>query len=164
MKAETTSSGCPCGSGDPLADCCGRYHDGAAAPCALSLMRSRYSAYVLGNVDYLVATSLPAQQAKLDVEGIRAWSLHSTWLGLEIEHSELLGGQPEHARVTFVARWHDADGEHSHRERSAFVQNGGRWYFIDPTVGLQAGRNDPCPCASGQKFKKCCHNYLHGNG
>jgi SEC-C motif-containing protein len=86
--------------------------------------------------------------------------LQSTWLGLEVEHSELLGGQPEHARVTFVARWHDAAGEHSHRERSAFVQNGGRWYFIDPTVGLQAGRNDPCPCASGQKFKKCCATYL----
>lgn len=160
MKTDATPSGCPCGSGDSLADCCGRYHEGAAAPCAQSLMRSRYSAYVLGNVDYLVATSLPAQQTKLDVEGIRAWSLQSTWLGLEVEHSELLGGQPEHARVTFVARWHDADGEHSHRERSAFVQNGGRWYFIDPTVGLQAGRNDPCPCASGQKFKKCCATYL----
>ncbi|MNT78198.1 hypothetical protein D3C72_2174100 [compost metagenome] len=72
----------------------------------------------------------------------------------------MFGGQPEHAFVTFTARWHDNDGEHSHRERSAFVQNGGHWYFIDPTVGLKAGRNDACPCASGQKFKKCCASYL----
>ncbi|TBV06771.1 YchJ family protein [Phytopseudomonas dryadis] len=160
MANNTPRPSCPCGSGDALSDCCGRYHDGVPAPCAESLMRSRYSAYVLGNIDYLLATTLPAQRAALDVDGIRAWSLRSTWLGLEVEHVEVLGGQPEHARVTFVARWHDTAGEHAHRERSAFVQHAGHWYFIDPTVGLDAKRNDPCPCASGQKFKKCCAAYL----
>jgi SEC-C motif-containing protein len=154
------SQTCPCGSGNPLQTCCGHYHQGAAAPSAEALMRSRYSAYVLGLIDYLVATTLPAQQSALDRDGIRAWSLGSTWLGLEVEGSELLGGQPEHAFVTFTARWHDDAGEHSHRERSAFVQHAGRWYFIDPTVPLRAGRNDPCPCGSGQKFKKCCSAYL----
>ena len=74
--------------------------------------------------------------------------------------TEVFGGQPEHAFVTFTARWHDATGEHSHREQSSFVQNEGRWYFIDPTVEVKAGRNDACLCGSGQKFKKCCHNYL----
>ncbi len=123
-------------------------------------MRSRYSAYVLGLVDYLVETTLPAQRADLDVDAIRAWSLSSTWLGLEVEGHELLGGQPEHAFVTFTARWHDQSGEHSHREKSAFVQTDGRWYFLDPTVVVKAGRNDPCPCGSGQKFKKCCSSYF----
>jgi SEC-C motif domain protein len=123
-------------------------------------MRSRYSAYALGQVDYLLATTLPAQQSGLDREAIRAWSLQSTWLGLEVEQSEVLGGKPEHAFVTFTARWHDDAGEHSHRERSAFVQHDGYWFFIDPTVGLSAGRNDPCPCGSEQKFKKCCAAYL----
>jgi SEC-C motif-containing protein len=123
-------------------------------------MRSRYSAYVLGDIDYLLATTLPAQQSDLDRSAIEQWSAQSTWLGLEVESSQVIGGQPEHAFVTFIARWHDSHGEHSHRERSAFVQNSGRWYFIDPTVGLHAGRNDPCPCASGQKFKKCCSAYL----
>lgn len=70
-------------------------------------MRSRYSAYVLGLVDYLVETTLPAQRSGLDIEAIRAWSLGSTWLGLEVEGHDLLGGQPEHAFVTFTARWHD---------------------------------------------------------
>lgn len=124
-------------------------------------MRSRYSAYALGLVDYLLATTLPSQQAGLDRAAISAWSLQSTWLGLEVESAEVLGGQAEHAFVTFAARWRDNSGEHSHRERSAFVQHDGRWYFIDPTVALRAGRNDPCPCASGQKFKKCCAPYLN---
>ena len=72
----------------------------------------------------------------------------------------VFGGQPDHAFVTFTARWHDNDGEHSHRERSAFVHNGGHWYFIDPSVPLTARRNDPCPCAGGQKFKKCCAGFF----
>lgn len=148
---------CPCGSGIALADCCGKWHQGQPAPSAERLMRSRYSAYTLGLIDYLVATTLPAQQAALDRDSMRAWSLGSTWLGLEVEGSELID---THAFVTFTARWHDGDGEHRHRERSAFVQQAGRWYFIDPTVPLKAGRNDPCPCGSGQKFKKCCAGYL----
>ena len=148
---------CPCGSGIALDDCCGKWHQGQPAPSAERLMRSRYSAYALGLIDYLVATTLPAQQAALDRDSMRAWSLGSTWLGLEVEGSELID---THAFVTFTARWHDGDGEHSHRERSAFVQQDGRWYFIDPTAPLKAGRNDPCPCGSGQKFKKCCAGYL----
>lgn len=151
---------CACGSGNLLDQCCGRYHAGQPAPSAEALMRSRYCAYVLGRVDYLVATTLPSQQAGLDQESIKAWSLGSTWLGLEVEASEVLGGAPEHARVTFTARWYDSQGEHAHRERSSFVQRDGRWYFIDPTVPVKAGRNDPCICGSGQKFKKCCAGYL----
>ncbi len=123
-------------------------------------MRSRYSAYVLGLIDYLLDTTLPVQKSSLDRESISQWSAQSTWLGLEVENAELLGGKPEHAFVTFTARWHDGTGEHSHRERSAFVQNQGRWYFIDPTVQLKAGRNDACPCGSELKFKKCCSAYM----
>jgi SEC-C motif-containing protein len=151
---------CPCGSGNPLNACCGHYHDGHPAPCAEALMRSRYSAYVLGLVDYLVSTTLPAQQEGLDRLSISEWSSKSTWLGLEVESSEVFGGQPEHAFVTFTARWHDGQGEHVHREQSSFVQNEGRWYFIDPTVPVKTGRNDSCPCGSGHKFKKCCAGYF----
>ncbi len=128
-------------------------------------LRQRTDAFALqrlcaGLVDYLVATTLPAQQAGLDRDAIGAWSAQSTWLGLEVESSEVFGGQPEHAFVTFTARWHDSSGEHSHREQSSFVQNDGRWYFIDPTVEVKTGRNDACLCGSGQKFKKCCSSYL----
>lgn len=155
-----SSALCPCGSGNLLDTCCGRHHAGLPAPSAETLMRSRYSAYVLGLVDYLLDTTLPVQKNSLDRESISQWSAQSTWLGLEVESTELLGGRPEHAFVTFTARWHDAAGEHSHRERSAFVQHNGRWYFIDPTVQLKAGRNDACPCGSELKFKKCCSAYM----
>ncbi|WP_097083941.1 MULTISPECIES: YchJ family protein [unclassified Pseudomonas] len=153
---------CPCGSGNSLENCCDRFHQGLPAPDAQALMRSRYSAYVLGQVDYLVATTLPAQQASIDRSAIAQWSASATWLGLDVQGCETHGGQPEHAFVTFTARWHDEAGEHAHRERSAFVQHAGRWYFIDPSASLKAGRNDPCPCNSGQKFKKCCAGYLIG--
>ena len=123
-------------------------------------MRSRYSAYVLGLVDYLKTTTLPVQQPLLNLQAMKDWSAASTWLGLDVEGSQLIGGQPEHALVSFTARWHDLTGETAQHERSAFVQNDGRWYFIDPTVPLKAGRNDPCPCGSSQKFKKCCAAYV----
>lgn len=147
---------CPCGSSLPLADCCGRYHAGAPAESAEALMRSRYSAYVLGLIDYLVATTLPVQQAGLEREAMAAWSAQSQWRGLSVEEHRPLGGTPARAQVTFIAHWQDADGEHAHRECSDFVKAAGRWYFIDPSVPLKVGRNDACPCGSGQKFKKCC--------
>ncbi|WKN23860.1 YchJ family protein [Azotobacter vinelandii] len=148
---------CPCGSGDRLDECCGRHLAGIPAPSAERLMRSRYSAYVLGDVDYLLQTTLATQRAGLDRAAMQAWSLQSTWLGLTVEKTEQSASRPAHAFVTFSARWRDASGEHIHRERSAFVRHGDHWYFIDPTVPLHAGRNDPCPCGSGSKFKKCCH-------
>jgi len=151
---------CPCGSQQALAQCCGRLHAGALPNCASELMRSRYSAYALGLIDYLIATTLPAQQAALDRAGIEQWSRQSQWLGLDVESEEAVPGDALHAHVTFTARWRDAGGEHAHRERSAFVRSAGRWYFIDPTAPLNAGRNDPCPCGNGGKFKKCCAPYL----
>ncbi len=132
-------------------------------------MRSRYSAYALGLIDYLVATTLPAQQARLDRDGISAWSRQSTWLGLDVlRHTPLADGH--HAQVAFTAHWSDSAGRHSHQELSAFVQvpdvqganthGAGRWYFLDPTVKLGTPRNDPCPCGLGQKFKKCCGQWI----
>ena len=147
---------CPCDSGQTLADCCGRYHDGHSAPNAEALMRSRYSAYALGLIDYLIATTLPIQQASLERQAMADWSSHSQWLGLAVESHEPHPSSTIHAYVSFTARWHDDAGEHQQHERSAFVQSQGHWYFIDPTTPLRAGRNDPCPCASGSKFKKCC--------
>ncbi|MBF7730586.1 YchJ family protein [Pseudomonas sp. N040] len=153
-------SSCPCGSGQSYAECCGRWHAGAPAPTPEALMRSRYSAYALGMIDYLIATTLPAQQDGLDRQAMREWSMHSTWLGLTVESAEPATDAFGHAKVSFRVRWEDRDGQHEHRECSIFVQRGERWYFIDPGLPLQAGRNDPCPCGSGGKFKKCCAAYF----
>lgn len=146
---------CPCGSSAGYEQCCARYHTGQKPASAEQLMRSRYSAYVLTVVDYLIATTLPIQQSTLDRVGIEAWSRSSQWLGLTV-HQQQLAHSPDHAWVSFSARWRDAQGEHQHDERSGFVRVDGQWYFIDPNHRLSAGRNDPCPCGRAAKFKKCC--------
>jgi len=151
---------CPCGRPIPLAICCGVLHVGQVAPTAEALMRSRYSAYVLGLVDYVVRTTVVVQQHALDVDGIRTWSTQSQWLGLTVLEVQAARHSTHHAWVTFEARWSDADGVHVHHERSAFVQTQGRWFFIDPFVAIKASRNDACPCQSGAKFKKCCEPML----
>ena len=146
---------CPCASQQRYEQCCKPFHDNQPAPIPERLMRSRYSAYVLGLIDYLVATTLPAQQAHLDRQAMARWSRESRWLGLTVEQADPPEG--DRGQVVFVARWLDPDAsEHSHRECSDFVRKNGRWFFVDPNHSLRAGRNEPCPCGSGRKFKQCC--------
>ena len=123
-------------------------------------MRSRYSAYVMGEIDYLIATTLPVQQSGMDRAAIRDWSLHSKWLGLKVESVEPATDAYGHAKVSFSVRWEDNDGQHGHSECSIFVLRENRWYFIDPGIALIAGRNEACPCGSTGKFKKCCAGYF----
>ena len=151
-----SADNCPCESGKDYGQCCQPCHAGVPADNAEQLMRSRYCAYTLGLIDYLVATTLPAQQAQLEVDHMRSWSEQSRWLGLEVE--QVVGGAGSNrAQVTFTARWADPDESvHSHRECSDFKRIAQRWYFIDPNHPVSAGRNTPCPCDSGRKFKQCC--------
>src|SRR3954468_12708379 len=95
---------CPCGSGMPEAACCGRYHRGERAPTAVALMRSRYTAYVRGEIDYLVATHDASTRGSLDVAAAATWSRNTQWQGLEIVDTEA-GGEREVAGVVeFIAR------------------------------------------------------------
>lgn len=155
----TAAFPCPCNSALSYQACCGRYHSGAIAECAPTLMRARYSAYVHHLVDFIRDTSLPAQQSQLDVTAISQWSQDSHWLGLDLLSTSLAPDQ-RHAHVEFIAHWQDAQGEHQHHERSLFIKVAQQWYFYDPNVPLHAERNAPCPCASSLKFKKCCAAYL----
>lgn len=146
---------CPCGRDQPYANCCARLHCGEAATDAEQLMRSRYCAYCLGLIEYLVATTLPAQQAGLDLPAMTQWSRESTWLGLQVNEVARRGS--DQAQISFTASWSDPDGRsHQHRECSDFVRKQGRWYFINPGPQGDVGRNAPCPCGSGLKYKRCC--------
>ncbi len=121
------SAHCPCGSGVPLADCCGRLHAGAAATTAEQLMRSRYSAYVLGDWDYLRASWHPdTRPADLGpVEGPAP-----TWLGLSVKQHRATGA--DSAEVEFVARYRVGGGSAARlHERSRFVRIDGRWLYVD---------------------------------
>ena len=127
-------SPCSCGRADArgrirrYAECCGRFiedFDGTPAPDAESLMRSRYTAFARQRADYLLATWHPSTRpAALDFEpGLQ-------WLGLQVKAH--LPGDGSHAQVDFVARMRHASGRASRlAERSRFVREGGRWYYVD---------------------------------
>jgi SEC-C motif-containing protein len=144
---------CPCGSGRRLDDCCGRYHRGAAAPSAEVLMRSRYSAYVLKNSHYLRQTWHPATcPPELEISND---DIH--WQQLLIVDTQAGGEGDSEGAVEFVAAY---QGGQLH-ERSRFSRSQGRWCYLDgeqlpPLKFKPTGRNTPCPCGSGRKYKHCC--------
>jgi SEC-C motif-containing protein len=125
-------------------------------------MRSRYSAYATQAIDYIVTTHDPATRDDVDREATEKWSREAEWLGLEVVSAEEQG---DAAIVEFKARYKiGKSGETTHHERSRFRRVDGAWYFSDgdqvkprPVVreAAKVGRNDPCPCGSGRKYKKC---------
>ena len=151
---------CPCSPQRAYADCCAPFHRGSRLPeNAEQLMRSRYSAYVLQQVDYLLTTTVPAQQAWLDRAAIQTWSQTTQWAGLTVLSHRPHAGK-HHALVAFNADFDTPQGRQSHHEVSVFVHVAGRWYFIDPTVPLP-GMKQPCVCGSGKKFIHCCGALLN---
>jgi SEC-C motif-containing protein len=123
---------CPCGRVDaarkplPLDRCCGRYlrRDSVAAPDAESVMRSRYTAFVLRDADYLLATWHPARRPPA-VE----FDAAAKWLGLDVKDRR--GVDDTHAEVEFVARYRLGGRAHRLHERSRFVREDGRWFYVD---------------------------------
>ena len=114
---------CPCDSDLPYAQCCQPYHAGSAAPTPEALMRSRYSAYVLGLLDYLLATWHPSTApGDLELPPLKR-------LGLEVKAASSAG---DAGVVEFVARYRDSSGRAQRlHEISRFVREGGRWRYID---------------------------------
>ena len=155
--AKTTA--CPCCSGNDYEQCCQPLHlKQAFAQSAEQLMRSRYCAYTLENIPYIVETTVPSQQKWLDVASMKAWAESTHWVGLDIvKHVPNLS--KIHSQVEFKAYFETEEGEQIHHENSLFVNINKRWYFVDPTVPLP-NQKQHCVCGSGKKFKHCCGNYL----
>ncbi|MGY3569276.1 YchJ family protein [Vibrio paucivorans] len=163
---------CACNSGKNYQDCCQPIHTNHAnAATPEQLMRSRYCAHVHGLVDFVVATYHPSCHAEEQRDDI-AQSIDSDWKGLEVTSVEP-GSHSDEGYVTFKAYFTDAGKEYCLEERSRFVRENGLWFYIDgtfpeeqppqpdvrlqqPVSSLKIGRNDPCICGSGKKFKKCC--------
>lgn len=130
-RCKTPATPCPCGSGLALAACCGRLHAGELAVSAEALMRSRYSAYVLGNEAYLLATWHPdTRPAVLDL----ADDAPVKWLGLDVLACQ--AGQPGDAQGTvhFVARYKVNGRARRLCEHSRFICQDGRWLYVDGHV------------------------------
>jgi SEC-C motif domain protein len=157
---------CPCGKGPSQAECCGPYLSGEARPdTAEALMRSRYTAYVTAEIDYIVATHDPATRDGVDQEGAGQWATESTWHGLEIVETTGGGPDDDSGEVEFIARYSVGPKTFAHHEHAHFRRIDGAWHYIDghmikpkPQVREtpKVGRNEPCPCGSGTKYKKCC--------
>jgi SEC-C motif domain protein len=159
---------CPCGSNLNYDECCEPIIKGAKrALTAEALMRSRYSAYVKQEIQYLHDSLHPDFRKDFDMKATAAWAASSEWQKLEIINTIAGGIEDEAGQVEFVATYKDKakSVENKHHELSRFKKKDGVWYFVDggPAPVQQyvratpkVGRNDPCLCGSGKKFKKCC--------
>ncbi len=155
---------CPCGSGAEYAACCEPVIAGKkAAVTAEELMRARYAAHVKVEIDFLFESTHPDHRQGYDHKGTRTWAENSEWHGLDILGTARGGAEDEEGEVEFVARYRDRDGVRSHHERGRFSRKDGRWLFTEgvmvrsqPLSSTKVGRNDPCNCGSGSKYKKCC--------
>lgn len=150
---------CPCQSGLEYKGCCQPFHSKQYLPeTAEQLMRSRYAAYVLVDIPYIVETTVPSQQKLLDQVAMKAWGESTNWAGLEII-KHLPNISKIHSQVEFKAFFNTEEGMQAHHEHSLFVRIEERWFFVDPTVLLPT-QKQPCVCGSNKKFKHCCGGYL----
>jgi len=117
---------CFCNSPQPYSRCCGPLIKGAIhADSAEKLMRSRYSAYVMAAVDYLIATTHISKRSNLTQKDIEQWAKTNNWQQLEIIHAETF-------IVEFKAHFRDRSGKKQvHHEKSTFVFENDRWFYVD---------------------------------
>jgi len=158
----TDSNPCPCQSGRETAQCCGAILAGRQrAATAEALMRSRYCAYLTGDRAYLLRTWHPTTRPPA-IEADRDLS----WCGLEIIRTDQGGEEDQTGLVEFKATGHRHHRLLALHETSRFVKEDGQWYYVGGELLAvprrvvpapeKTGRNHPCPCGSGRKFKKCC--------
>ena len=131
-RAETL---CPCSSGAVYADCCKPYHDRVMEPStAVALMRSRYSAFVYGAIDYLVRTTLPARRSANSEAQYQSTHESIKWIGLEVIQVFQGGDSDKTGKVEFKADFVKEGVIATHHECSRFRRSGERWYYVDGVI------------------------------
>lgn len=120
-------------------------------------MRSRYSAHVVVDVDYLIDSWKTEIDQPLSRTDIEQWATSSQWLGLTIHQCRAGKKGDSEGWVEFSARFiaQDDDKSSFHRELSHFIKEDDHWFYVDGEP-RETGRNETCPCGSGKKFKRCC--------
>ncbi|MHB1947670.1 MAG: YchJ family protein [Gammaproteobacteria bacterium] len=153
---------CPCGSSKPFTQCCDVFISGKIIPSTPEeLMRSRYTAYTQANMDYIAQTMKPPANIDFDAEATGEWAKSVTWIKLEVIKSSV---ENKKGFVEFKADFFENQKHYLMHELSEFDLIDGRWYYIDgkqleklpPRTAKKIPRNDPCPCGSLKKYKKCC--------
>jgi SEC-C motif domain protein len=170
-------SQCPCGSELTYAKCCGPYLSGKKSPpTAEALMRSRYTAYAGAepNIAYIKNSMTKTAQKGFNEKESTEWATETDWLGLTVIKAEQISDTTATVEFSVDYRFKDGARESLH-EVGSFVFQNERWLYDDgdshvhpegeehhhpaPTVVREhpkVGRNEPCPCGSGKKYKKCC--------
>jgi len=132
---------------------------------AEELMAARYVAYTLCEVDYILDTLDPSSREDSDRAATEQWARESEWQGLDVLSTDKGGPDDDTGEVEFVARFAIKGKDVRHHERSTFKKVDGKWLFQSgkqvthqpiKRSAPKVGRNDPCSCGSGKKFKKCC--------
>jgi len=169
---------CSCGSELNYADCCEPIIDGRKeALTAESLMRARYSGHVKSAFSFLERTLAAEKRKDYDEASAKEWASKSEWLGLQILSTKKGMEADKSGIVEFIAKYKSEGKIYEHHETSEFRRGSrdGKWYFYDGESHTheegkghhhstapktretpKIGRNDPCSCGSGKKFKKCC--------
>jgi SEC-C motif-containing protein len=130
---------CPCGTGLPYAACCGPFHNGAVAPTAEQLMRSRYAAFARRLPAYLLDTWHPTTRPRTLV-----LDPSQEWVGLTV--LEARGGLLDSEGVVeFRASWRHSGETGVLHERSRFVREGGRWLYVQGAVSSSSSSRPPGP-------------------
>ncbi|NTC84021.1 YchJ family protein [Agrobacterium tumefaciens] len=156
-------SHCPCGSSSEFGQCCEPLIKGAPATSPEALMRSRYTAFTLGDLDYIEGTCTEEALRTLNRADLERSLPDMKWLEMKVRETSGGNRDDKHGSVTFSFRYTYGGREHSQTELARFVRRD-RWLYdgseINPKgrpVRVESiGRNDPCPCGSGKKYKKCC--------
>ena len=159
-------SACCCGSGVDFDACCGAILSGASkASSAEALMRARYAAFVTKQVDFLHQSLHPEHRQDHDIAATRRWADTAQWMGLQVVSAQGGEGDDTEATVEFIATYKENGMVKPHHEISRFAKLDDVWYYVDGRLEVpktatrgqpKVGRNDPCPCGSGKKYKKCC--------
>ncbi len=157
---------CPCGSKEKYSNCCELYHiNKKIAPTAQAVMRARYSAYVKNKIDYIEQTHIASRRDNLNMEETKKWAEESVWLGLNIINTIDGLENDSEGKVEFIAQFSQNSMIYEHHELSHFAKIDGQWFYDWGRVSNESksesslkevGRNEPCPCESGKKYKKCC--------
>lgn len=177
---------CPCGSGENFSKCCESYlkanknSDNKSLPeTAEKLMRSRYTAFTKVDVDYLKKTLAPESRGDFDSAATKKWAENAKWKGLKILSVQGGGSEDKKGTVEFIATYETQGEILEHHEVAHFRKaDSGSWLFVEgdshthkegeghqhqhkrPQTMIRespkTGRNDPCICGSGKKYKKCC--------
>jgi SEC-C motif-containing protein len=150
-------SHCPCGSQQNYSECCRPFIENQAhPPNAECLMRSRYTAYVVGNMDYLETTAKGAALKNFNPTETKSWNDNIYWLGLKVISHQAFGNQ---AKVEFIARYQQQAIIHSLHEISNFDDIDGKWFYTGgvwkPSQTQRLSQNSTCWCGSHKKFKNC---------